>query len=103
MKKIIILFILLLVYPTTIYAACVGTTTINGDQYTAYDASYDCVALAVSDAESNGYGNTVNIPACAQGSCVWTSSVTITKDMIIKGAGNCTEEIKVWDWLCRKV
>lgn len=94
MKKIIILFILLLVYPTTIYAACVGTTTINGDQYTAYDASYDCVALAVSDAESNGYGNTVNIPACAQGSCVWTSSVTITKDMIIKGAGKDSTYIR---------
>jgi hypothetical protein len=33
------------------------------------------------------YGDTINIPACAAGSCQWSSGVTITKNIKLSGSG----------------
>ena len=87
MRLIYTLVCALLLAPYVSFAACGGTTSVDGNNYTAYDASQECVALAVSDAETGGYGKTVIIPACAIDGCVWTTSVTITKNMKVQGAG----------------
>lgn len=61
-------------------ALCYGTSP----NLTAATANYsdvnDCVTAAT-------YGDTINIPACAEGACVWVNQVTITKDIKIRGAG----------------
>lgn len=62
------------------FAACYGSSP----NLTAASASRsdvaDCVAVST-------YGDTINIPACAAGSCTWSSGITITKDVKIVGAG----------------
>lgn len=91
-----IIIIILLLFPSLAWGACGGTTIVSGDTYTAYDVSYDCVALAVSDAEAGGYGKTVQIPAGTGTWNTWTLEngtsgvwymLKITKDMRIVGAG----------------
>lgn len=85
---------LLLLIPSLAWGACGGTTTVNGDTYTAYDASQDCVVLAISDAEAAGYNKTVVVPAgtpdayvAASQGCSGTSMLCITKAMKLQGAG----------------
>lgn len=62
------------------FAACIGTSP----NLTAASASRNDVADCVTVAT---YGDTINIPACALGNCVWSSSITITKDIKMVGAG----------------
>lgn len=94
--QIRLIIFLLLLLPSLAWGACGGTTTVSGDTYTAYDVSYDCVALAVSDAETGGYGKTVQIPAGTGTWASWTSEngtsgvwymLKVTKNMKIVGAG----------------
>lgn len=76
MQNLLILIILLL--PSLAWGACGGTTP----NLTAASANrgdvVDCVTAAT-------YGDTINIPAGT--GTGWTSGVTITKDLKIKGAG----------------
>jgi hypothetical protein len=50
----------------------------------AASASRTDVAIAINSAT---YGDTVTIPPCTAGACKWTSSIEITKDIKIIGAG----------------
>lgn len=82
MKKISILsfFIILFASPSMIYATCTGTSP----NLTAASANRSDVVDCINTAT---YGDTVNIPACAVGDCVWESGITVTKDIHIVGAG----------------
>jgi hypothetical protein len=85
MKRLlfILLFILL---PSSLWAACSGSSP----NLTAASANRDDVAACVAAAT---YGDTINIPACAQDACVWHDSgtnggtITINKNIRIVGAG----------------
>ena len=84
MRKTIYLlfFIIFLLLPDSVYAACDGSTSGSSPNLTAYDCSYDCVNLAVNtDAVA---GDTVNIPA---GGATWSSKLYITKGITLQGAG----------------
>lgn len=62
------------------FATCYGSSP----NLTAASASRsdvaDCVAVST-------YGDTINIPSCATGDCIWTSGIAITKNVRIVGAG----------------
>ena len=62
------------------YAACSGSSP----NLTAASANRSDVADCVA---ASTYGDTIVIPACAAGNCVWTSGIDITKDIKIVGAG----------------
>ena len=70
----------LLFIPSMLYAACTGTSP---NLYAA-SASRDDVMACVNVAT---YGDTINIPECAAGGCVWAEGILITKDVKIKGQG----------------
>ena len=63
-----------------VQAACNGTSP----NLTAASANYTDVKACTDIAT---YGDTVNIPACAEGDCVWTSAIDMRKDIKIIGAG----------------
>ncbi len=83
MKKLylnILLFVFCL--PTSLWAACSGSSpTLTAASANQTDVA-DCVTAST-------YGDTINIPACVAGDCVWTSAgfFTITKNVKIVGAG----------------
>ncbi len=83
---LILVPLLFLSMPTSGAAPCSpgagGTATAN--THVAASASRADVAAAISAAD---YGDTVVIPACSAGSCVWTSGIVITKDIRIVGTG----------------
>lgn len=66
--------------PSMLFAACTGSSPT----WSAASANRDDVAACIA---ASTYGDTINIPSCAAGDCVWTSGITITKDIKIKGAG----------------
>lgn len=75
------LVVLLLLIPSMLYAACTGTSpNLYAASANRSDVA-DCINAAT-------YGDTVNIPACAKGNCVWGSGIEVTKDIHIIGAGN---------------
>lgn len=99
--RLIKLLLLLLLLPSLAWGACGGTTTVSGDTYTAYDASQDCVVLAITDAEAAGYNKTVVVPAgtpdayvAASQGCSGDSMLCITKAMKLQGAGEDNTIIK---------
>jgi len=69
-----LLVTIIFLFPLITYAAIIN----------AVSASRADVATAVAFAE---YGDTVRIPACGAGDCVWASGIEITKDIEIVGAG----------------
>jgi hypothetical protein len=69
-----ITFLLLVLSGTSAWAATI----------TATSASREHVAQAIDSAY---YGDTVLIPACNPGDCVWNKGITITKNIVIIGAG----------------
>lgn len=75
---LVVASLLVLVFPPPSHAATIGATTCSRAD----------VGSAVTAA---GYGDTVNVPA---GSCTWTSSLTITKGIILKGAGSSQTTIQ---------
>ena len=80
MKKILLSVILFFAFCVTVNAACTGSSP----NLTAASANETDVAACVSVATN---GDTINIPACAAGSCSWTSQLDITIDVKIVGAG----------------
>jgi hypothetical protein len=101
MHRIIAIVFLCLILPLNSFAAdCGGSVGVSGTEFTAYDASQECVQDAVTAASAvgapgSGYGNTVKIPAGeatwslqnASARSGWYATIEITKDMIIEGAG----------------
>ena len=76
----IAIIILSLLLPVSLWAACGGSSP----NLTTASANYTDVKACTDIAT---YGDTINIPACADGDCVWNSGITITKDVKIVGAG----------------
>lgn len=87
MKIAQIIIMLSLLIPYNVYSACIGSSP----NLTAASANYsdvlDCVNVST-------YGDTINIPACADGGCVWNSGIEITKDIRIIGAGKTSTYIR---------
>jgi hypothetical protein len=73
-------FILSFFIPYSAYAACLGSSP----NLTAESANYADVKACIDVAT---YGDTINIPPCAAGACVWTTGIEFTKDIKIVGAG----------------
>lgn len=87
-KKCLIALIILLVWSSYSWAACDGSTSGSSPTLTAYDASYDCVNLAVNtDAAS---GDTVNIPPGIE---PWDNYLTISQSIKLIGAGSSSTVI----------
>ena len=76
MMKVVKLFILLIALSVIFFIKNGDTATIN-----ANSCSQTAVQAAINSASA---GDTVTIPA---GTCTWTSQVTITKGITLKGAG----------------
>lgn len=82
MKKFLILmgFVCTLSSSASALAACYGSSpTLTAASASRSDVA-DCVAAST-------YGDTIRIPACIEGRCVWSSGITITKDVKILGNG----------------
>lgn len=73
-KAILLLLLLSLLIPYSADAA----------NFVAASASRADVATAIASAT---YGDTITVPQCAAGDCVWTSGIEITKDINIIGSG----------------
>jgi len=76
--KILVAIVLIFCCPILSWSACTGTSP---DLYAA-TAGRDDVAACINAAT---YGDTVHLPACAQGDCVWESGIDITKNIRIVG------------------
>jgi hypothetical protein len=96
MKKILLTILIFLMLYSNGYAACGGSVTVDGNNYTAYDTSQECVQDAVTAAQTAGYGKTVILPAgtstwttrnAVTGPTGWYATIIVTKDMVIQGAG----------------
>ena len=75
-----IFFCLFSLWGVTSWAACGGSYSGSSPgTITSYDCNVDCVTAAVGAAEN---GDTVIIPT---GSCSWTSGITSSKQIKIKG------------------
>lgn len=95
-KLILIIVLSCFCVCSQLYAECPGTpadcyvkTGSGPYTYAAIDAGYAAVNASIAAAT---YGDTVSIPACADGDCVWDTAagagtITITKDIKIAGAG----------------
>ncbi|MFZ2603510.1 MAG: hypothetical protein WAX79_05880, partial [Candidatus Omnitrophota bacterium] len=59
----------------------ITTSCVAGDVHTAADCSQAAVQVAITSASD---GDTVQVP---EGSCTWTSGITINKRIILRGAG----------------
>jgi hypothetical protein len=79
-KTTLLLIISSLVIPSCLWAVCHGfSPNLTAASASRSDVS-DCFAMAT-------YGDTINIPACADGDCVWDDEIAFTKDVKIVGAG----------------
>ncbi|MDD4601232.1 MAG: hypothetical protein PHQ46_09290 [Negativicutes bacterium] len=63
-----------------VYGACEGTSP---DLHAA-SANYDDVKACYDMAT---HGDTINIPACAEGDCIWSTTLEMNKDVKLIGAG----------------
>ena len=85
MRKIPLILLLLFI-PSILWGACGGSSPT----LTAASANYVDVKACTDIAT---YGDTVNIPACAQDACVWTNTLSLTKNIKLIGAGNAATYI----------
>jgi hypothetical protein len=83
--KILFIFIILFMHKLS-FGACTGSSPNLTAASANRDDVNDCVTVAT-------YGDTINIPACAQDDCVWTDTISITKDLRIIGAGKTSTYI----------
>lgn len=65
---------------TNSFASCYGSSPSLTAASAMQNDVADCVAMS-------NHGDTITIPACAAGTCTWTSGITITKDVKIIGSG----------------
>jgi hypothetical protein len=85
MKRLFFVFLILLLFPLNVHAACTGggtSCTKVGTIYTCTDASYGCINDAVTAATA---GDTINISAT--GSIEWGTTLTMSKNISLVGPG----------------
>lgn len=77
---VLLVYFILLATTLPLFAACGGSSpNLIAATANRSDVS-DCIDTAT-------YGDIISIPPCASGSCIWTTGLTITKNIRIIGAG----------------